>query len=101
MDEIGEVVTLQIVQQTTLVKEAAKFRLLELRILPLQHEISAEVALFDASGEPVGPARWVQLNPLPPLSPEEDPLDNWNILAAANFAGLKEFVKTRIKEELS
>ncbi len=98
MDEIGAKVTLQLVQEVSVEKEATKFEFLTLRIRPPDHKVEAEVALFDQAGNVIGGARWVQINPLPASYPDGDLVDNWAAVLDTKLAGLNEMVRQQLKE---
>ena len=94
-EPIGKEITQKWVEAKQVEKQASQFRILDFRVEPPSHVIKAEVCLYDDAGEAVGPARWVQINPL--VDSKGEKIDNWAALVNMTLKEINAKVKARLQ----
>lgn len=94
MEPIGSDVPVKQEETVETTTQATHFNVLQFLVKPPSHEVLVEVCLMDADGNAVGPARWMQLNP---LMGEEEEVDNWLVLLDMTLREINAKVKARLQ----
>jgi len=94
MENIGKEITQEWEAKQKITRKASRFRVLQFIVEPPGHIIRAEVALFNDAGECIGPAKWVQLNP---IQDGEKEIDNWGKLVKMTLVEINKHVKAALQ----